>query len=157
MRPQILIVDDDPIIREVYAALLGALEADVVQASDGYEALAVVRRNSFSLVLLDINMPGLSGRQVAAALRRDPHSNPLPIVFVTGEAPEDGASAEETLGKADMLLVKPVEPETLKSLARLLLRLYAERRQAIEEVQYARTELRELRARVATLAPVDRG
>jgi CheY-like chemotaxis protein len=156
VRPKILVVDDEPVTRELFRTLLQAVDAEVIEACDGYEALSAVRRHFFSLVLLDINMPGLNGHQVAAALRRDPHSSALPIVFVTGTAPEDGAQAAEMLGKADLLLAKPVDPDTLRALARLLLRLYTARDQALQEVQYLRTEMREPCPRIAVPAPVDR-
>lgn len=156
MRPKILVVDDEPVARELFKSLLQPLDADVVEARDGHEALAAVRRHYFSLVLLDISMPGLSGHQVAAALRRDPHSSALPIIFVTATRPGEGSTPEQALGPADLLLTKPVEPDTLRALARLLLRLYVAQRGALQEVQFLRNEVRDLRARVAILAPVDR-
>jgi putative two-component system response regulator len=156
MRPKILIVDDEPVTRELFKGLLQPLEADVVEAHDGYEALAAVRRHYFSLVLLDISMPGLSGHQVAAALRRDPHTSALPIIFVTATRPEGGSTPEQAPGLADLLLTKPVEPAMLRALVRLLLRLYVAQRNAVQEVQFLRNEVRDLRARGAVLGPVDR-
>ena len=156
MHNKILVVDDDPITRELFRSLLKDVVADVIEARDGYEALALVRRHYFALVLLDIGMPGLGGREVAAALRKDPHTSTLPIVFVTAAALADGASDKELLGEADLLLTKPVEPTMLRSLARTLLRLYTTKQDALAEAQFLRAELREARTRLAVLAPVDR-
>lgn len=156
MCPKVLVVDDDPITRELFRNLLKDLDAEVIEARDGYEALALVHRHFFSLVLLDIGMPGVDGHDVAALLRKNPHSRSLPIVFITATAPADGATAEEALGAADLLLTKPVEPELLRSLCRTLLRLYTAKQDAQAEVQFMRAEIRELRTRVAMLSPVDR-
>lgn len=148
MRPKILIVEDEPVTRELYRSLLEPI-ADVVEAADGYEALTAVRRYYFSLVFLDINMPGLSGHQVATALRKDPHARDAPIVFVTGQADAAGPGAEADYGLADLVLVKPVDAGQFRSLARLLLRLYTAQGELRQQLDLQRVELRDLRAQVA--------
>jgi len=156
MRPKILVVDDDPITRELFRNLLKDVEADVIEARDGPEALALVHRHFFALVLLDIGMPVVSGHEVAALLRKNPHTRALPIVFITATAPADGDTAGDALGAADLLLTKPVEPDLLRALCCTLLRLYTAKQDAEAEVQFMRAEIRELRARIAELSPVDR-
>jgi putative two-component system response regulator len=144
MHTKILVVDDDPITRELFRSLLKDV-GEVIEARDGYEALALVHRHFFSLVLLDVSMPGVGGQEVAALLRKNPHTSSLPIVFITATAPAAGATAEDALGAADLLLTKPVEPELLRALCRTLLRLYTAKQQAEAEVQFMRAEMRELR------------
>ena len=155
MRPKILVVDDDPITRELFRNLLKGVEADIIEARDGPEALALVHRHFFALVLLDIGMPVVSGHEVAALLRKNPHTRSLPIVFITATASADGVT-DDALGAADLLLTKPVEPSLLRALCRTLLRLYTAKQDAEAEVQFMRAEIRDLRARIAELSPVDR-
>src|SRR3712207_294937 len=75
----ILVVDDDPMLRRLVGLALRDAGFDVTEAGDGAEALSLVARGSFSLMLLDGQMPVLSGRQVLERLRADPRTATLPV------------------------------------------------------------------------------
>lgn len=124
MRPKILVADDDEISRQVHGALLADCGADLLEARDGHEALAVARQHDCCLALLDIQMPGMNGYRVAEAMRRDPRTRHLPIVFVSGVLHHDEPlSLDQQLGHADMFIEKPVNPDLLRQVVRMVLRL----------------------------------
>src|SRR5215831_1147013 len=83
IRPvSILVVDDDPMIRELFSSALQNRHGRVVTAADGNEALAIVRETEVDLVLLDLVMPGLSGVETFSELRAIRPG--LPVIIATG-------------------------------------------------------------------------
>ena len=68
-RPSILVVDDDPLQREILVALVGEFGCDGVGASDGARALAAVARSKFHVILMDCHMPTIDGCEVARRIR----------------------------------------------------------------------------------------
>ncbi|MCZ4343038.1 response regulator [Sphingomonadaceae bacterium G21617-S1] len=106
---KILVVDDEPIVREVVADMLTDLGCDVLTANSGEAALALLDRETFDLILLDFAMPGMNGAEVArAALVRHPD---VRIVFATGFAQSDAIDA--VLGDSAIVLRKPFSPSAL--------------------------------------------
>jgi CheY-like chemotaxis protein len=85
MAPTILVVEDDPAVREVVADLLAAAGYAVRTAADGRAALAAVEAERPALVLADVAMPGLDGWSLAARLRQ--LARPVPIVLLSGHCP----------------------------------------------------------------------
>lgn len=82
----ILVVDDEPCVRETLAEFVVILAHRVVKADGGRAALAAIAAEKFDLVLLDLSMPGLNGWEVAKEIRRSqPHAR---IVLTTGYGPE---------------------------------------------------------------------
>jgi CheY-like chemotaxis protein len=81
-------------------------------ATDGYKALRALDEQSFDLILLDINMPGMNGQDTLAALRSRPGKR-IPVLMVSGY--DDGAIRRhfDALG-ADGFLAKPLTPDSLK-------------------------------------------
>lgn len=117
-----LIADDD----EDFAALVReTLEwafpgAALVVAHDGDRALAALDRQPASLAVLDLDMPGLNGIELTAAIRATPRSERMPIVVVTATGGAPDWRLLSSLG-ADGFLVKPIDPMALVALARRLL------------------------------------
>jgi CheY-like chemotaxis protein len=85
MRSTILVVDDDEPILGLMRNILREFAFQAVTASTGPEALALARERSPDLILLDKNMPGMSGEEVIEALRRDSSLKSIPILIVSGE------------------------------------------------------------------------
>jgi CheY-like chemotaxis protein len=103
--PNVLIVDDhDPMRATVAQALRGA-GAEVREASEGGEALALLRQQPADLVILDLMMPGMDGATLIEAIRADAALGSTRILVVTGQA--DGVAAARAAG-ADEVLMKPV-------------------------------------------------
>jgi len=110
--PEILIADDSAVIRAVVRDHL-ELEGYVVhEAEDGSQALATCVDVRPDAVLLDIEMPGLDGREVLRRLQDDPLTSDIPVVFLTGLSRTDDIVAGLRAGAHDYLK-KPFEPAEL--------------------------------------------
>lgn len=109
---RILVVDDDPGIRALCAAVLSAGGFEVLEAENGKEGLTHALSLAPDLVLLDISMPILDGFGLATALRTDERTRDVPIVFISGEAEPEIESQAYDLG-ALAFFAKPFEPSVL--------------------------------------------
>jgi CheY-like chemotaxis protein len=110
---KVLIVDDEPDIRRI--AKLGLVRVggmEVVEASNGTEALARAREDHPDAVLLDVMMPVLDGPSTLARLREDPATSAIPVVFLTAKAIAAEVDRLKSLGAAGVL-TKPFDPMTL--------------------------------------------
>ncbi|HEY6099714.1 MAG TPA: response regulator [Anaeromyxobacter sp.] len=83
MPPTVLVVDDEPDIREAVSELLSEEGYDVVGASDGAEALTKLHTCHPTVVLLDLMMPGMDGWQFRAAQREDPEVSGIPVIVLS--------------------------------------------------------------------------
>ena len=107
---EVLIVDDNPadasLVRR--ALLEGGVCGSVLLAEDGPEALDRLRRPGGrpDLVLLDLNLPGMTGQEILSEIRKDPSLRGLPVVVLSGSSWEGDAAEARALG-ADLYLVKP--------------------------------------------------
>lgn len=120
---KILIVDDDPNIREVLSVLLGSEGYTVQQAENGEVALEIVGAGaSLDLVILDIMMPGLSGVEVCAKIRE---TSSVPVLFLTAKS-HDQDKVEAYNEGGDDYLVKPFSQTELLMKVKSLLRRYKE-------------------------------
>jgi DNA-binding NarL/FixJ family response regulator len=115
----ILIVDDDPTMRELLSRLLDQAGLPTRQVASGEEALADARRQRPRLVLLDVRLPGVSGYEVCRELRQR-FGEQLPIVFVSGERVEPFDRTAGLLLGADDYVVKPFAPDELIARVRRL-------------------------------------
>lgn len=111
----VLVVEDHPVNREVVTAVLESLGCRVSVAEDGRKALEICRQGRFDLVLMDIQMPEMDGRQATLAIRSDEQARELPrmpIVALTANALKEDRDACLAAGMDDYL-VKPVSREQL--------------------------------------------
>jgi len=106
---QILVVDDEDMVRLLIRRILEEHGYRVVTAADGNEGLAKLDQGGIDLVLLDINMPGLDGFQVLELIRR--RSN-LPVIMLTGMAKRSALRDTLDIG-ADDYITKPFSPVEL--------------------------------------------
>jgi serine/threonine-protein kinase len=113
---RIIVADDDPDFRELAAETLayGFQGARIESVADGEAALAACDREPASLAVIDLDMPGLNGVELTAALRAN-YSMPIVVVTASGGAPDWHLLS--SLG-ADGFLVKPIDPSALIALAR---------------------------------------
>jgi two-component system, OmpR family, response regulator len=117
---RILIVDDDPHIRELIGLLLRAEGFDVVEAADGVEALARLERVKADLVILDIMMPNMDGWELCRELRE---AYDMPLLMLTAKGDTSQKVKGFQLGTDDYL-VKPFEPLELVARVKALLKRY---------------------------------
>jgi DNA-binding response OmpR family regulator len=115
---RILVVDDEPEIVRLVRDYLESSGFDVIVAADGAEALRAARLHHPDLVILDLNLPGLDGLDVARSLRRD---GELPIIMLTARTEEADRVAGLELG-ADDYVSKPFSPREIVARVRAVLR-----------------------------------
>lgn len=118
MAAPILIVDDDPHLREVVRFALHKASFSTVEARDGREALEVFQRESPQLVVLDITMPEMDGTEVCRTLRT---SSRVPILFLSSRDDELDRILGLELG-GDDYLTKPFSPRELVARVKAILR-----------------------------------
>ena len=117
--PRILVIDDGITMRLFYRTVLEAAGFEVAEATNGVEGNEKVLAHRFDLLIVDINMPKMDGYSMLRAIRRDAAVQGVPAVTISTEAGEaDVAQAFEA--GANFYLVKPVAPETLTEVARLM-------------------------------------
>ncbi len=113
--PRLLCVDDNPANLLLVQTLLGDMGAEVMAVDSGYAAVEAVQRHNFDLVFMDVQMPGMDGRQATEAIRQweqENERNPLPIVALTAHA----LANEKRLllqGGMDDYLTKPINERQL--------------------------------------------
>lgn len=120
MRPTVLLVDDYPDAVELLGIYLDVAGYGVVTAHDGYAALDQARAQRIDAVVLDLEMPGMSGVEVARQLRLQPDMATVPVIAVTGHSGAKHRDAARDAG-CDALLVKPYDPDELLATIRRLL------------------------------------
>jgi two-component system phosphate regulon response regulator PhoB len=103
---KILIVDDDPDIRDVVAAMLEAVGLTVVPVGSAEDALDRVRAEAFDLLVFDWNLPKMSGVELCRLIRRDPILCSLPVLFLTANASSQDM-VEAFASGGDDFVVKP--------------------------------------------------
>ena len=108
--PTVLVVDDDPTLREVVSGYLTRAGLDVLEAQDGHDALAVARDRSPDLVVLDLTLPGLDGLEVFRRLRSE--RGDLPVVMLTARGEESDRILGLEIG-ADDYVTKPFSSREL--------------------------------------------
>ncbi len=113
----ILIADDNEINRMLLKAQLKDFEESITEAKDGIEAIIWMRKQEFDLILLDLNMPGLSGQEIMRYMGENPSvvNQSTPVIAVTAYATEKELSSLVTSGFSDYL-VKPVLQENMNLL-----------------------------------------
>ncbi|HEX7307210.1 response regulator [Lentzea sp.] len=89
MTRRVLVVDDEPDIRELVVLSLLTTDWSVTTAASGEEALRLCSAGEVDVVLLDVDMPGMDGRQTAVALLADPRAG-VEVVFLTASADVEG-------------------------------------------------------------------
>jgi len=111
-RPAVLVVDDSLSVRRTAERLLESTGVEAVTARDGVEAVELLRRRSFDLVITDLEMPRLNGYELIATIRRNPATKDLPVVVLSSRTSEKHQRHAENVG-ADGYLTKPLSREDL--------------------------------------------
>lgn len=105
----VLVVDDDPVILRLLEVNFEMEGFTVVRAADGAEGLERAREVLPDVVVLDVMMPRMTGHEVATALRADPRTATIPIIFVTARAQSSDIERGMELG-VDDYVTKPFDP-----------------------------------------------
>jgi two-component system chemotaxis response regulator CheY len=116
--PKILVVEDSFSMRSFVRSALetgGELgDVDVVEASGGFEALRLLPRGPYDLVITDINMPDINGLELIQFIRTNEHHRMTPILLISTQSSERDRARALSLG-ADGYVAKPFTPEDLRA------------------------------------------
>ena len=111
---KVLVVDDFATMRKIEKNILGQLGIkNVDEADDGSTALPKIQQTNYDVVLMDWNMPQMSGLELLKAVRSDPNTKNVPIIMVTAEALKDNIVAAAQAGVNDYV-VKPFTAAVLE-------------------------------------------
>ncbi|HET9933655.1 MAG TPA: response regulator [Polyangiaceae bacterium] len=115
MKPRkVLIVDDSETIRRQVAEALAPAGFEVVEAADGVEGLERAAQHELSLMILDVNMPRLSGLEMLEKLKRDPRGAKIPVLMLTTEVQQSMVDRAKKSGAIGWM-IKPVKLDLLVS------------------------------------------
>ncbi len=141
----LLLVDDRPENLMVLENILDTLECRLYKVTSGREALRLVKNHDFALVLLDVQMPGMDGFEVAELMRGTQKGRHIPIIFVTAISNEQQYVFRGYETGAVDYLFKPVDPDILRSKTQVFIELYQKRvllQTANQELQNTLTHLK---------------
>ncbi len=148
-RADILVVDDRLDKLFVYQTILEELEQNLFIATSGEQALKQVLERDFAVILLDVNMPGMSGLETAALIRRRKRSAHVPIIFVTSDYGDESHLARGyALGAVDYI-ASPIVPEILQAKVKVFVNLYLLAQQAKQQAEEHAALVEEKVARAA--------
>ncbi len=131
-QPNILIVDDRRENLLATEKVLKNLDAGIFKANSGNEALSLILRHRFALVLLDVQMPEMDGFETAMLMQEHESMRGVPIIFVTAISKEEKyASQAAEIGAVDYIF-KPINPDILRSKVKVYLDIYVQREQILK-------------------------
>ncbi|MBV9385961.1 MAG: response regulator [Chroococcidiopsidaceae cyanobacterium CP_BM_ER_R8_30] len=147
----VLLVDDYPENLLALEATLSSLGQNLVTANSGKEALRCLLNQDFAVILLDVQMPGMDGFETATLIREREKSRHTPIIFLTAFSTNESLVFKGyALGAVDYLL-KPIEPEILKSKVTVFVDLFRKTEEVKRQAAQLATANTELRRQAATL------
>jgi len=158
LHAKILVVDDTPANLLVMRRLLAKVDAQLIEAESGAEALAACLDHEFALVLLDVNMPDMDGYEVASLLQEEATTRQTPIIFVTAAYGDDLNRLRGYNSGAVDYITKPINDHILLSKVRVFLELYRGKRAlqaSVEELYQLNRQLKEAQQQVQHLAHHD--
>jgi signal transduction histidine kinase len=150
-RARILIVDDLAEKLLVYSSLLEDVDAEIVQARSGTEALKRVLEGSFAVILLDVNMPDIDGLETATLIRGHRNGRHTPIIFITAYVDEVQTARGYALGAVDYIQ-SPVIAPVLRSKVLVFVDLYKAHAALARSNQELETRVKERTAELEQLS-----
>lgn len=106
----ILLVDDDLTLREMYFERLKAEGFEIIQASNGEEALAKAHESKPNVILLDVMMPKINGFEVLKQLKEDPDTSAIPVIILTALIQDVDRAQGKKSGAADYIVKSETMP-----------------------------------------------
>jgi DNA-binding response OmpR family regulator len=109
---KILIIDDDKALQLMLKTVLASHGFDVISTYSGEEGLALAKKEKPDLIILDVIMPGIKGREVCSRLKAEADSKDIPVLFLTAKDSDDDVAAELGVGAVGHV-TKPVNSMSL--------------------------------------------
>ena len=147
--PKFLLVDDLEENLLALEALLAREGLELHRARSGEEALELILAHEYALALLDVQMPGMDGFELAEIMRANPRSQHIPIIFLTAGSGDAARKFHGYEAGAVDFIQKPIEPTILQSKSNIFLDLFVQRQQIVAQRD-------ELAALTAALQAADR-
>ncbi len=143
-KTKILLVDDRPENLVALESLLAGADVETLSAQSGNDALALLIGNEFALALVDVQMPTMSGFELARIMRSAERSKAIPIIFVTASRGEEHEIFEGYEKGAVDFLLKPLNAHVVRSKVRVFVELDQKNRQLRENTKVLAAKLREV-------------
>ncbi|HET6370211.1 MAG TPA: response regulator [Nitrospiria bacterium] len=109
---RVLVVDDEPFIRELVKVKLGFCGIETIEGSNGFEGLEQAEREKPDLILLDVMMPKMDGFETCQRLKENPQTRDIPVIMLSARGERTAQEKGERLGIIDYL-TKPFSPQAL--------------------------------------------
>jgi two-component system, sensor histidine kinase and response regulator len=152
----ILMVDDSPDKLLAMESILESLGVTIVKANSGLEALRVLLKREFAVILLDVNMPEMDGFETAQMIRQRPSLEHIPILFVTALSTTDADVFKGySFGAVDYVLT-PILPEILRTKVGVFVQLWKQRRALQEQAESLQKLNQDLLHRAEQLSEVNK-
>ncbi len=137
----VLIVDDIEHNLTALSALLAKPEVRLLLARSGVEALELLLEHEVAVAVLDVNMPGMSGFELASLIRGSPRTSHVPIIFLTATSQDAIRTFQGYEAGAVDFLYKPIEPRIVQSKVGIFVQLEMQKRQLAEQLAATRQML----------------
>jgi len=109
---KVLVIDDDQVIRELLRVQFEGRAYEVIDADNGDTGVALARAETPNLIVLDMNLPGMTGFEILPVLRSHPETRKIPVIALTShDSPEDRNEAHDA--GCDRYVTKPVDAKRL--------------------------------------------
>jgi signal transduction histidine kinase len=131
----VLVVDDNPIKCRAICAIIESMGLQVTSAASGQDALRLLLKQDFALILLDVRMPTMDGFETAELIRSRPRSAHTPLIFLTAEAASDSERLLGYTAGAVDYIASPVAAEVLCAKVRVFADLYYLQRRLIRQTR----------------------
>src|SRR5262245_34720992 len=112
---KILLVDDEPRNLDALESILESSGCSLIKAQTAEEALFAIQQNDFAAIVLDINMPGTDGLELARLIKQRKRSQHVPILFLTAHSLEDHDALRAYGAGGVDFLSKPINPDILRT------------------------------------------
>ena len=140
--PRILLVDDLHQNIVALEAIIGRAQLDLLTANSGPEALEIVLRDDIALALVDVQMPGMDGFELAELMRGNERTRNIPIIFLTAAVGDPSRQFRGYEAGAVDFLSKPFDPFVLRSKIEVFVQLYHQKRRLAEKLAELEEALR---------------
>lgn len=146
IRPSILIVDDNSTNLMYLEIILRNIQAKMIWATSGAEALELTHDTDLSLAILDVQMPIMNGYELAIKLNENRTENKVPIIFLTADYPNNSKILEGYKAGAVDYLIKPLNELILTSKIKVFLELFWQKQRILENTEKLRASENELKS-----------
>ncbi|MGV3741441.1 MAG: hybrid sensor histidine kinase/response regulator [Burkholderiaceae bacterium] len=137
----VLVVDDFPQNLVATEAILARPGLNVLKAASGEEALELLLSNEVALALIDVQMPGMDGFELAEIMRGNQRTSGIPLIFMTAATQEVNRTFRGYQAGAVDFLNKPVNPEVLRGKVEVFAQMFAQKKQIQQQVEELRQAL----------------